>query len=529
MASRSVQLPRIAVAIPNPRSHVFCLPLLILFSFSILEAGCNPKSFLVPDEDPTPAARERMSISQESARAVDLLVSTPAMPVKEKLIEKLETEGQIFSLGDAISFALQNNPRLLVAAAAVEQASGQEQVAFAPFLPELWLNSRYGANTPALSPGAPGPVGAIIPSGTGSANFAQAEVDFQWTLWDFGRTAGRYGQAVTRERLAGLQLVRLKQTVALDTTAAYLAVLLAQASSKVQDQAVKQGESVLADARSRLKGGVADKDDVLRAEVQLSESREALVLARQAEFDSLARLNYAMGRNVSMPLQVIDWKAQPRFERSLPECLEIAAANRQEVAMVRQAVAQARYGLQAASGEFLPKIYVRVGSGYVAGEGVRNGWQEGAGIHLDQPLYGGGRRQGQQRTAEADIRHADAQAQALFDTISLEVNLAYRSVHATAERIPLADTAVKQARENLRLVRVKYKNGNATPTDVVDAETANTRSEQRYYSAIYQYLDALARLEYALGTPAETTLEQSPEELPPARLLPPVTPREDLP
>src|SRR5260370_27648916 len=122
-----------------------------------------------------------------------------------------------------------------------------------------------------------------------------------------------------------------------------------------------------------------------------------------------------------------------------------------------QGGAEASSGSQAAPGEFLPKIYIRVGSGYVTGEGIRTGWQEGAGIHLDQPLYGGGRRQGQQRAAEADVRHADAQAQALFDTISLEVNLAFRALHAIAERIPLAETAVKQARENLRLVRTKYK------------------------------------------------------------------------
>src|SRR5262249_267463 len=153
----------------------------------------NPKSVLIPDEDPSPPARERMSISQEAAHAVDLLVSPPSKSPKEKLIEKTETESQVFSLAETIDFALQSNPRLLVAAAAVEQASGQEQVAFAPFLPELWLNTRYGANTPALSPGAPGLVGAIIPTGTGSGNFAQAEMDFQWTLWDFGRTAGRYG------------------------------------------------------------------------------------------------------------------------------------------------------------------------------------------------------------------------------------------------------------------------------------------------------------------------------------------------
>jgi outer membrane protein TolC len=89
--------------------------------------------------------------------------------------------------------------------------------------------------------------------------------------------------------------------------------------------------------------------------------------------------------------------------------------------------------------------------------------------------------------------------------------VAYRGVLATRERIPLTETAVTQATENLRLVRVKYKNGNATPTDLVDAETTLTRSEQRYHSAVYDYLAALARLEYALGTPQGCLAEPPPE------------------
>ena len=42
-------------------------------------------------------------------------------------------------------------------------------------------------------------------------------------------------------------------------------------------------------------------------------------------------------------------------------------------------------------------------------------------------------------------------------------------------------------------------NGNATPTDIVDSEAALTRSEQRFFSATYTYLAALARLDYAMG------------------------------
>ena len=74
---------------------------------------------------------------------------------------------------------------------------------------------------------------------------------------------------------------------------------------------------------------------------------------------------------------------------------------------------------------------------------------------------------------------------------------------------PLSWTAVAEAQENLRLVRVKYRNGDATPTDIVDAEAALTRSQQRFNSAIYSYLAALARLDYAMGRQQGTILRQA--------------------
>ena len=130
---------------------------------------------------------------------------------------------------------------------------------------------------------------------------------------------------------------------------------------------------------------------------------------------------------------------------------------------------------------------------------METGWQEGAGLHLEAPLYSGGRHRGALRSAEAEIAAAVADAQAILDAISLQVNLAYHGVVAARERIDLARTAVVQAEENLRLVRVRYRNGTATPTDIVDSEAALTRSQQRFFSATYTYLATLARLDYAVG------------------------------
>ena len=90
------------------------------------------------------------------------------------------------------------------------------------------------------------------------------------------------------------------------------------------------------------------------------------------------------------------------------------------------------------------------------------------------PLYAGGRYRGELRSAEADIQSDVADAQIILDAISLQVNVAYRGVIASRERIDLARTAITQSEENMRLLRVRYRNGNATPTDIVDSEAAFT-------------------------------------------------------
>ncbi|MBI3409418.1 MAG: TolC family protein, partial [Planctomycetes bacterium] len=85
------------------------------------------------------------------------------------------------------------------------------------------------------------------------------------------------------------------------------------------------------------------------------------------------------------------------------------------------------------------------------------------------------------------------------DTIAFEVNEAYREIEAARQSLALARPAVTQARENLRLVTRRYENGDATPTDIVDAETALTRAQQDSFNALYDYQTAVARMEYAMG------------------------------
>jgi outer membrane protein len=475
-----------------------------------LQAGATPNGSIAAaasDLRSNPVRVSTGDVTQvvASFAASDSSVASEPSPESSPAVEPL-------SLAAAIEFGLANNPRLRSARAAILRAQGQEQVAFAPFLPQIDLLGQYGVVSSTFSPGIPGDEGFILPNGTGTRSYAQTEVGLEWTLYDFGRTCGHYLQATARERITELQLTRANQTVEFDVANAYLGVLLARATRRVQEDAVRRAEAVLQDTVARRRQGVAVKDDVLRSDVQLSESRDALVRAREGVFDALARLNNALGRDAGVPLEVVDIESQPPLPGSLVDLMEIAAGQRPEVAVAQQAVVVAQGGREAAIGGFLPRIFARAAAGHTDGENVITGWQEGAGLHIDAPLYAGGRHRGELRSADAEIHAAFADAQTILNDVSLEVNLAYRGVVANQERVVLARPAVEQSVEALRIVRQRYRAGTATPTDVIEAETAATRAEQRYVSARIDYLSALARVAYVTGADSQS------------RYLPPMPP-----
>jgi outer membrane protein TolC len=506
--------------------------------FSFLAAGCSfwhhrsslstavinkevkSRVLVPPDLNVTPA---------ETVARPDPPGPPPSDPAPESYPEP---EPDVFSLPRAIAYALRNNPRLLSARAAIERARGQEQVAFSPFLPQVDFLVQFGDTSFNQGPGAVGRSGYILTSGVGNHFYGQEIVQVQQLVCDFGRTGGRWRQAVAREKIAELQLVRADQTVAFDVATSYMNVLLARASRRVQEDAIRLAESILSDTQVRRKGGTVDRDAILRAEVQLAFSRSGLVQARETELDALAHLNNILGRNAAYPLQVLDLESPPVSPPILTELLAKAAEQRPEIGLARQVMVVANEGLRAIRGGFLPNIYVRGSAGRVDGSNILTGWQEGVGLHFETPLYQGGRLRGELRAAEADVRSALADAQAIMDNISLDVSLAYRRVMATAELIELARVAVVQAEDDVNLVRTKYRGGNATPTDVVEVETARTRAQQNLYSAIYSQLAALARLSYALGLPQDAFLgkattpaeekKSAPEELPRPRKLPEV-------
>ena len=96
-------------------------------------------------------------------------------------------------------------------------------------------------------------------------------------------------------------------------------------------------------------------------------------------------------------------------------------------------------------------------------------------IQLEWGLFEGGKRVGELRAADAKVRSNAAEAESVADLIAFQVNEAYRVTVAARKGIDLARPAVDQARESYRLVCARYKEGEAIPSDLIEAQTAPVR------------------------------------------------------
>jgi outer membrane protein TolC len=425
--------------------------------------------------------------------------------------------GQPLTLADALDLAFRLQPRLRASLESIQQARGKEDIAFAAFLPVLSTGystggfelNAGGAGLPLPSlPNSPPftfvPFTGSIPIGLNiQTGYELAELKLQWLICDFGRRLGRYNQAGLATDIAQLQTQRAYQTVANDVAAAYYQVLRARSLDRIARESVRRTKDDLDVAKKLAKGGVVEREKVLRAEVALAQAQRALDVAEEAEAIAVAALNLAIGLNVSAATGVVDREDVPSFTLSLVDCLQTAVASRREFQVARQSVRVAQEGSRVAHADFAPRIVAEGNLLDFQQSSPRSHFDLALGsIKLEWGLFEGGKRVAELRVADSRIREAVAQAESIADTIAFQVNQAYCQMVAARKGIDRSRPAVDQARETYRLVVARSRQGDATPAELTDAEAGLTRAEQDYANAVYDYLTALERLQYAMGTTA---------------------------
>lgn len=479
------------------------------------------------------AGRASGSASASSPEAAERRPSTPASGKREPSPLPGIAAGREppLTLDEAKQLALRLNPQLAAARAAVAAAQGNEEVAFSGYLPTFAANSGYQAFSSRVGGLSDGPKGRLINLpvrgfGPGVQDFTVTDLQMKWVVWEFGRQCAQHGQSLLKLQMAKLQCERARQTMEFDVSQAYYQVLQTSEALRIAEQAGKRAEAFLKDARELMRRGELSLEDTLRAEAQAKEVKQQIDDAHNQAELAVVTLNRAIGLNVNAPTRVVDRReAPPAFELSLKDCLQLAVEQRPEFLIVQKAILASETDVTIARADFLPVVTIQSTYSNVTGTRVENANVGTGGIFLNYDLYTGGKRKGRLETAHAEVRAACAQAQQICDGIAYEVHVAYRGASETHDRIGVAQAAVAQARENVRLINERYRKGEAKPPDVIDAQTVLRQAEQTLNASYQECRTALARLEYAVGSPITSTNVPVPTAAPANAVAPVVLPQ----
>ena len=157
------------------------------------------------------------------------------------------------------------------------------------------------------------------------------------------------------------------------------------------------------------------------------------------------------------------------------------------------------YQLQAESvrGKSKPQLAVTGGYMYLDNEFLNSNDYWMVGIGLQWNLFDGGQIRKKANALSFKSDAARLEQNNLRSLIQLQVRQSWLRLNETRERIRLTERAVEQAEENLRVVRDRYRNGEGTNTEVLNAQVLRSLSRSNYDNAD---LDAkLALYELARG------------------------------
>lgn len=407
------------------------------------------------------------------------------------LLSPLSARGEKLTLADCLALARQQNPTLQAASLIPAVAAERVNEARSAYRPRVDLQAGYTwQRDPQVA------VFGSISAQTQDKDYRHLSLGVDQLLYDFGRSAGRVGAASASAQAAEASYGGGEQEVFLQTVTTYFQVLTAEQLLKAAGEELAQNEAHRKDAQALYDEGVVTRNDVLQAEVRLAASRQ-LQLDRQGELENAwLRLNYLTGRS---PQARAELQAEAAFDLTVVPAAE-AVARRPELVAQRQQVTAAQEELRQVGGEFWPELFAHLGADYVENSYLKEQTIYSATLGLRFNLYDGAASSARLRAARQTLdmerrRLADLEQQSMLDYRS-----AGNDAKVAAQRIKVAQTAIAQAEENLRINQDRYREQVGTATEVLDAQTLLTQTRTDLARAQFDYQVAVARVRRAAGS-----------------------------
>ncbi len=410
----------------------------------------------------------------------------------QKDAKMADITGKILTLEDCIEIAIKQHPDIRSKIAEARAGKLRVKQFFSSFLPVLDFSSGYSKS------------GFDRKSGFSDTNSRENyTVGFYLSqnIFDFGRSLSNWRMSKNEAMAVAYVLNTTGQTIIYQVTDEFYGHLKALKLKKVNEETFALSEFYLKQIRGFYKVGTRPKIDVARAEVDLSKAKVELIKANNGVRLSVVGLNNAMGIGIdgSTFYQIKDETEFVKQDYNIDDLFLLACRNRPELFELNARLMTGEQKIKYFKSEFLPNVSGRISYNW-NGDSSPPDREWRTGISMDVPLFRGFNTSYKLKEARENLISLKSRIDSLKLKIKKEVEQGVLNLKEAEERILATKTAVKQAKENLRLAEGRYKVGLATIIDLTDARVLFLEASTDSITALYDYKIGETIIGKAVGT-----------------------------
>lgn len=321
-----------------------------------------------------------------------------------------------------------------------------------------------------------------------------------------GRQMARLGR-----QIADQQLRMTRMDVLVDADNAYWSYIAVRRKVRMLESYSTQMDTIYKQTSSAVAAGMAIENDLLRIEAKRTEIEYQLQRARNGA--DLCRM--ALCNVIGAPLDTAIEPTDTTFNIESPTAMSLDIARRPEVGLLEKQIDVNMQRIRDARSEMLPTVGLSAGYSYYGNIKLKgfadmgNGttvpytqeFRDGIGIAMlavKIPIFHWGESRKKMHKARYELDNSQLELQRNMRLMSIEAQQAVQNVEDGYRMIHTAESGLRQAEENLRVMRNRYAAAMSPLTDLLDAQSQWQQAQSNLIEAHTQYM--IYRTDYLRAT-----------------------------
>ncbi|MFC1724073.1 TolC family protein [candidate division KSB1 bacterium] len=417
--------------------------------------------------------------------------------------QDISRDKMTLTLDDAISLAMERNKDILIANEGLKKGEKQIKEAKSGAFPQISLNTMY-TRTFKKPQFIVRVNGEVTKFEMGFNNSIQSAFQINQTLYSGGITwtALKIAKIYSNSLKESFQMI--KKRVTLDVKKGFLGVLLSEEVHKINTQSLGLAEAHLKNIQVMYKNGMASEFDLIRAEVQVANTKPRVISSENNLKLQLDFLKNTLGLPLDREIEVVgDLKPGYISEKTLNEASKDVHLERNDYKNLELLRNILNENTKIERSGYFPKLsanYTYQYQGQSDNFGFKNSYRsQTASLNLSIPIFNGFRTGAKVQQARIAVKEMDYQLAQMRDGIEIQVKQALNMLDDAYKRITSTEKTVELAKKAYDISEVRFKSGQGTQLEIFDSHLQLELAQLNKLQSVFDYEIARAQWENAIG------------------------------